>query len=344
MSVDREAPLPPGKLPGWLLAQLIERYTKPDPSVLVGPAIGRDAAAIAIGDRVLIVKTDPITFVTSDAGRYLVHVNANDIACMGAIPRWLLVTALLPERTTTPRLAEALFAQIASAAEELNIALVGGHSEIVIGLERPILVGQLIGEASPTDIPDPTTAQAGDVIILAGGIATEGTAILAREAASALGAIPEEVIKRAKSLLESPGISVLPAVRALRGSRAMIRYLHDPTEGGLATALAELSSATGHGLELDASAIPIHPETTAICGELGLDPLGLIASGSLLAVVASEDAPLAIDALVSAGIIAAAVGVLTGPGSENVVLRNGERMSLPVFTVDEIARYFAAAG
>src|SRR5215207_8169045 len=147
--MSASVPLPPGKLPGDLLAAMLARYVKPDPRVLVGPGVGRDAAAIAVGDRAIVVKTDPITFATADAGWYLVNVNANDIACMGATPKWLLATALFPERTTTPELVEQSFASLARAANELGIALVGGHTEITLGLDRLILVGQLIGEATP---------------------------------------------------------------------------------------------------------------------------------------------------------------------------------------------------
>ena len=86
--------LRPGKLPASLLAELL-RTIPQDPRVIVGPGVGRDAAVIDMGDgRVLVAKTDPITFATEHAGWYAVNVNANDIACMGAEPKWLLATAL----------------------------------------------------------------------------------------------------------------------------------------------------------------------------------------------------------------------------------------------------------
>jgi len=88
-----------GKLPGPLLDRLVNRYrTKPDPDVIVPPGYGRDAAAIDVGGATpVIVKSDPITFATDGAARYLVAVNANDIACLGGIPRWFSVVLLLPE-------------------------------------------------------------------------------------------------------------------------------------------------------------------------------------------------------------------------------------------------------
>lgn len=337
--------LPPGKLPGELLKTLIQRYVFPSQDVIIGPGIGRDAAAIDLGDRILIVKTDPITFATDDIGRYLVNVNANDIACMGGEPRWLLVTALLPERSTTPALVESLFRSVSQAAREIGVALVGGHTEITLGIDRPILVGQMIGESSRDDLVDPSSAQPGDVILLCSGIAIEGTAILARDptVSDRLNALTPEMIAPAVNLLVSPGISVLPAARALRQAGVVPRALHDPTEGGIATALAELGDATGLGVTVDADTISILPETTAICDALGLDPLGLIASGALLAVVSRNDAERAIGALHRDSISAAEIGYLTDRPLDRWMLRAGTRFNLPTFAVDEIARHYAQA-
>jgi hydrogenase maturation factor len=338
---DPHAPLPPGKLPSELLGRLIGDYVITDPDVLIGPGVGRDAAAIRVGDRAIVVKTDPITFATPDAGRYLVNVNANDIVCMGATPRWLLVTALLPERETTPALAESIFASLASAATELGIALVGGHTEITIGLDRVILVGQMIGDANPDRLLDLRNARQGDALILCSGIAVEGTSILASEAADRLQHLPPELLQSAQNFLNKPGISVVPAARALLASGADVRGMHDPTEGGLASAIIEVATAAGLGITVDAASISVFPETSAICDALGLDPLGLIASGALLAVVASDDADRAVNAVVAAGIPAVRIGTLTNAGDGCWLVRDGMNQPIPTFEVDEIARFFA---
>ncbi|MFN8537214.1 MAG: AIR synthase related protein [Thermomicrobiales bacterium] len=179
-----DTPLPLGKLPNALLGRLLARYATPDPRLIIGPGVGHDAAAIALDDaRALVVKSDPITFATAEIGWYLVNVNANDLACLGATPRWLLVTALLPEGRTTPATVEAIFAGLHDACAPLNIALVGGHTEITHGLDRPILVGTLLGEADRASLVKPGAAQEGDIILLTSGIAVEGTAIIASERA-----------------------------------------------------------------------------------------------------------------------------------------------------------------
>lgn len=342
--VDGGAYFPPGKLPSDILGRLLRDYVTPDPRVLIGPGIGADAAAVDLGDRVLVVKSDPITFPTPDAGGYLVNVNANDIACMGAEPRWLLVTALLPERTTDIGLVETIFAGVVAAARPLGIHLIGGHTEITLGLDRPILVGQLLGETTRDQLLDLRTAQPDDALILANGIAIEGTAILAQEAEPALLAgIEPALLERARGFASTPGISVVHAARALRSSGATLRGMHDPTEGGLASALREIAVIAGAGILINGDAIPIYPETQAICAALNLDPLGLVASGALLAVVAASDVAQALASLKSAGVDGAHIGTLTSRAGECLISHGTVTSPLASFDTDELARYLASA-
>src|SRR5215211_4002894 len=140
-------PLPAGKLPSWLLRKVLPGSVG-DRDVLVGPGLGRDAAAIAVGERVIVAKNDPITFASESGAAHLVEVNANDIACMGGVPRWLLVTALLPQGVTPADVLNQ-FAELREASRRRGVTLVGGHSEVMPGLERPILVGMMLGEATP---------------------------------------------------------------------------------------------------------------------------------------------------------------------------------------------------
>jgi hydrogenase expression/formation protein HypE len=334
--------LPVGKLPNELLQVMLENLPS-DPDVVVGPGIGRDAAAVRVGDQILVFKTDPITFPTDDAGRYLVNINANDIACMGAEPRWLLVTALLPESATTPELVEGLFSSLRSASEELGCTLIGGHTEITEGLDRPILVGQMIGSTTSDQLIDPSGSQPDDAVILIGGIAVEGTAILATDAADHLErTISPELLARARTFSHDPGISIVSYARTLtHRDDVAIKALHDPTEGGLATGIRELADATGQGIEIDASKIHIYSETQAIADSLQIDPWGLIASGALLAVVSQESVAAVSRAFVDSGVPVAQIGRLTADRTERTLIIDGERGAIPQFAVDEIARYFS---
>jgi hydrogenase expression/formation protein HypE len=336
--VDR--PLPLGKLPSALLERLLTRYALPDDRLLIGPGIGHDAAAIALDDRrALVIKTDPITFATAEIGWYLVNVNANDLACLGATPRWLLVTALLPAGRTTASLVETIFAGLHDACASLGIALAGGHTEITHGLDRPILVGTLLGEVDRTSLVQPGAARNGDAIILTKGIAVEGTALIAGERAEAITARHGAAfVAKCRGFLHDPGISIVRDATIARAGGATA--LHDPTEGGVATGLRELADAAGLGLHIEADTTPIHPETARLCADFNLDPLGLIASGALLAAAPPATAPTIIAQLQSAGIPAAIIGHFT-PDENGLLLRRGSTTTpLPEFAADEITRLF----
>ena len=335
------APLPAGKLPPDLLAELF-RTLGNDPSVIIGPGIGRDAAAVRVDQQMLVFKTDPITFATDEIGWYAAHVNANDLACLGAAPRWALATLLLPEGATTSELVMQVFGDLTEGCDIVGATIIGGHSEITSGLQRPILALTMIGITDDDRIIDPRRARPGDAVLLARGIAIEGTALIARELPDAL--IPHlasDVVERCQRFLHDPGISIVPAANVLREALGpRIHALHDPTEGGLATGLRELAVAAGCGMIIDRQRVTVYPETALICDVLGLDPLGLIASGALLAVVAPDAAADGLDALRRAGIPAEQIGRLV-PDPGTVTMHDGDAVHpLPTFAVDEIARLF----
>ena len=330
-----------GKLPAKQLQALLARHARADASVLVGPGIGEDAAVIDMGERCLVAKTDPVTFASDEIGWYAVHVNANDVACCGARPRWFLATLLLPELETTADLVETIFEQIAAACDELDVTLCGGHTEITHGLDRPIVIGQMLGEVGHDAVIRGAGARAGDAIILTKGIAVEGTALIAREMPDALaGVMDAQALERCAGFLKSPGISVVRDARlALEAGR--VHALHDPTEGGIATGLWELAEAAGLGLRVDEDRLPVLPECALMCRHLGLEPLGLIGSGSLLIAAPREDAPGIVEKLGEANIAATVIGELTS-AHEGRRLRSpdGSLAPLPEFPRDELTRLF----
>ena len=331
----------PGKLPASMLAELLARIPATDARVLLGPGIGRDAAVIdAGGDRLLVAKTDPVTFAGDDIGWYAVHVNANDIACMGGRPAWFLATVLLPP-DAPDTLPGQILDSINAACAELGIALVGGHTEVTAGLDRPIIAGAMLGEVSRGDLVRGENIEAGDVVLLSQGIAIEGTALLAREAASAIGAagVDAATIERAGRMLHEPGISVVAAARELWAA-SRPRLMHDPTEGGLATALREMAAAASATIRIDPAAVIVFDETTAICGALGLDPWGLLASGALLAIAAAGTYERLTSRANGDRIPWRVIGGIER-GEPRVILGAGTSATpLPMFERDEIARFF----
>lgn len=335
---ERAQPLQVGKLPMDLLERLLAKYSREDERLVVGPRIGEDAAVLDMGERYLVVKSDPITFATDEIGWYVVHVNTNDLATMGATPRWFLLTLLLPAQQTGAWLVEEILSQVATTCRQLGIVLCGGHTEVTYGLERPIAVGCLLGEVEKGDLVRTGGAEVGDDVILTKGIAIEGTAILAREAKERLtGLVDAELLERGRQFLYDPGISVLEDARiAVQAGR--VHAMHDPTEGGLATGLWELAHAAGRGIVVDLGHVHFFEETMSFCRALGLDPLGLIASGALLLAVEAGDSAQIVAALKAQGIDAAVIGrVVDGP----VMVQargDGGMNPLPIFEQDELTR------
>ncbi len=333
--------LPIGKLPSDLLKNLLGRYGSSDPRVIVGPAVGEDAAIIDMGDRCLVAKSDPITFATDEIGWYAVHVNANDVACCGARPRWFLATLLLPEGGTTPESAEAIFRQIGEACRQLGVSLCGGHTEITYDLDRPIVVGQMLGEVARDGYVTSSGAQVGDALIMTKGIAVEATAIIAREKHQELSQVmPPAELERCLHFLHAPGISVVRDAQ-LALEVGGVRALHDPTEGGIATGLWELAQAAKVGLLVDQARLPILPECQALCRHFGLDPLGLIGSGALLIAAAKPRAQAIVEKLESEDIAAVTIGEVV-PAAEGCHLKGVDQRlrPLPTFPRDEITRLF----
>ncbi|MDH3686941.1 MAG: AIR synthase-related protein [Myxococcales bacterium] len=336
------AALPPGKLPHRLLANLLNELPSAD-GVVLGPGVGRDVAVIEGRDGLWLATSDPITFATDRIGRYAVTVNVNDIATAGGVPTFFLATLLLPEGATTEASVRAIFEEIAAACREFGVGWIGGHTEVTLGLDRVIVAGTMLGEVAREGLVRSDGGRAGDVVLCAGRVPLEGGALVASGCRGALTAagFGVDVLGELEALLDAPGLCVLPAARALCAA-VRPHAMHDPTEGGIATALWELAEAAGTGIRVDADAIPWHPLAARAARTLGLDPLGLIASGALLAAVAPEDETAALAALASAGVPATTIATLVPEARGRVLVEAGRERPLPVFAADEIARAFSS--
>ena len=338
------APLPLGKLPGDLLQAILDKHASRDSHVVVGPRVGEDAAVIDIGDRYLVVTSDPITFATDELAWYALHVNANGVVVRGATPRWFLATLLLPAGATDEAGVRALFDQLGEACAELEVALVGGHTEVTHGLDRPIVAGTMLGEVAKDKLVTTSGARVGDAIVLTKGVPLEGAAIIAREKESELRArgVPPATIRKAKGFLRAPGISVRPEAE-IACELSRVHAMHDPTEGGIATALHELADAAGVGLRIDRDRIMVLPEGQRLCDAFGLDPLGTIASGALLMTLDPADAGIVIHALARESIDCHFIGQVVDRAQGRMLVEGTKSWPLPLFVHDEITRLFAEA-
>jgi hydrogenase maturation factor len=326
-------PLPAGKLPPALLERCLRWRGARDRRVLVGPRCGEDAAVVALGRRRLVLKSDPVTFTARRIGWYAVHVNANDVATMGARPSWFQPTVLLPPGTRAQAVLT-IFRDIHATCRLLGIAVTGGHTEVTDAVLRPVVAGDMQGLLVGSRVVTSAGARPGDVVLLSKAAGLEGTAILAEERARALAArVPRRILRAARALRDRPGISVVAdaTIAARLGATAM----HDPTEGGVRAALHEIAYAAGVRLRVDVERVAVLPPTAVLCRHFGIDPLGLLGSGALVVTVPPTRAGAVLRAWRRAGIAGQAIGaVVRGRGV--VAARNGRRTAFPWTTRDEI--------
>ena len=328
-SAGVSAPLPAGKLPPDFLARLIE--TSLPHEVVLGPRIGEDACVIEVEAGALVAATDPITLTGTGVGAHAVVINANDVAVTGARPRWFLACVLLPEGSTAED-AEALFAGMRRALDQVGAVLVGGHTEVTGAVRQPLVVGQMLGIATDRTVPT-GGLRPGDAVAQIGPAPVEGAAVLAEVlSGKRLATVSAATLDAARLALDAPGISVVEP--ALAAARTGASALHDPTEGGLSAGLHEMADASGVALAIDPERVLWYEPGLELCAAAGLDPWGTLASGTLLAGFASDLLDGAVHKLGCAGHRVSVIGrVERGSG---VTLTGGEPLAR--FERDELSR------
>ncbi len=332
-------PLPGGKLPNDLLHEFLHQFSFEDPSVLIKPGVGEDTAAVDVQrDEVLVLKSDPITIASEAIGNYAVLVNANDIATAGAAPRWFLSTLMFPVGTSAFTV-QRVMAELCAVCRKWGITLCGGHTEITDAVSRPVVTGMMAGTIARSRLIQKQNIKTGDRILITKGVAVEGTAIIAREFGERLQqlGVAEGDITKCRRFLDH--ISVLKEAAIARDVEG-VSAMHDVTEGGLATALEELSVAGGHRIRITMEQIPIYRETAKICGLLKLDPLGLIGSGSLIICCRQYSSDILQEQLTAEKIPVADIGEVREAGKGVEAVRNRQPSPWPAFEADEITRLF----
>ncbi len=289
-------------------------------------AQGNDGAVLPESGGRLVVATDshvvsPLFFPGGDIGALAVHGTVNDVAVMGAEPRYLTAGFILEEGFPLADLAR-IAASMAEAARRAGVWLVAGDTKVV---ERGKGDGVFItttgvGVLLPGRQLSGDRARPGDVVIVSGPIGEHGMAILSAR---------ENLGFDAPILSDTAPLNGLTA--AMLASGADIRLMRDPTRGGLAATLNEIAQQSGVGIHLDEAAIPIRPAVTAGCELLGLDPLNLACEGRLVAVCARQDAERLLAAMRAhpLGTEAAVIGEVVADAQRFVQMRTrfgGRRM------------------
>jgi hydrogenase maturation factor len=320
-----------GKIPETVLKRSVLKHIKRRrPEVLVGPAIGEDCSVIGVnGDEVIILSTDPITGAVQDIGVLAVHITANDIASSGAEVIGIMVSILLPENTVEAEL-KLLMNDIEAVCEQLQIEVVGGHTEITKAVNQPIVTVTGIGKIKKSKLIKTTGAINGQEIVMTKWAGLEGTAILATaKQQELLSKYSAGFINKAQMMLDY--ISVVPESRI--AMEVGVTSMHDVTEGGIFGALWEIGAASRVGLEVDLQKILLKQETVEICEYFDLNPYMLISSGCML--IVTDNANQLVDKLNDQGITAAVIGRIT-EGNDRIIVNGEERRYLEPPKTDEL--------
>ena len=271
--------LPPGKVPWELVAELVSGELPPE--VKLGPAAGEDAALVEIGGELWAIASDPVSFTAADVGRLAVIVNANDVAVRGARPMFFLAVGLIAPHDATEDRVKELLTQVRDTCREIGCSLIGGHTEITPGLPHSMVVGTMLGRVDGRPL---TTGglRDGDLVGMTRHAGLEGTSIVLAEHGDRLREVHgADAFPGSEEILAGNWLLVAP--EAMRAAACPgVTALHDVTEGGVGEALHEMAVASDLAIDVRREAIPVLPETATICADLGIDPLGLIGSGSLL--------------------------------------------------------------
>ncbi len=320
-----------GKVPEAVLNRaVIKQLHYKRPEVILGPGVGEDCAALALEeDEILVLSTDPITGTTKDIGNLAIQVTANDLASAGAEPIGVMVTILLPDGTKESVLKE-IMEQLEVACQKAKIQILGGHTEVTAVVNVPVVSVTGVAKAKRGKLVTTAGARPGMDLIATKWVGIEGTSIIAKEHESKLKArFGDEFIESAKALDCYLSVVDEAAVAVNFGVGSM----HDVTEGGIYGALWEVAEASGVGLEVEVSAIPIKQETVEICEYIVINPYQLISSGTML--IAAYNGQDLVKALQSEGIFSAVIGRVT-EGKERVIIRSGERGFLESPKADEL--------
>lgn len=298
--------------------------------VLVGPAIGEDCSVLAIEeDEVLVLSTDPITGTVQDIGTLAVHITANDIASNGAEVIGIMLTILLPDGTEEAQLRAAM-QDMEAACRQLNIEIIGGHTEVTKAVCQPIVTVTGVGKMKRSDMIKTAGAKPGQEIVMTKWAGLEGTAIIATAREAELRTkYNQSFLDGAKKMIEF--ISVVPEARIARTCK--VTSMHDVTEGGIFGALWEIGAASKVGLEVDLKKILLRQETVEICEFYDINPYMLISSGCMLMV--TDQANYLVDCLKAEGIAAAVIGRIT-EGNDRVIINEDEKRYLEPPKSDEL--------
>lgn len=270
-----------GKLDSDVLQRIVInkiRYRRPEVKTRAG--IGEDCAVIDYGEYECVVSTDPITADVKNIGRLAIHISCNDVASNGIEPLGITLAVMLPVGTTESDV-QTIMTQAGTAAEEVGVEIIGGHTEVTLAVNQPVIVSTAFGRGIAGESASARNMRPGDMILMTKSAGLEGTGIIATEKAEELtGVLTPQELRRAQGMIRD--ISVVKD--GITAGRIGTSGMHDVTEGGILGAVWEMCHISGLGAEVELEAIHVDPVTEKIAAHYGINPLRLISSGCMLIV------------------------------------------------------------
>ncbi len=314
--------LPVGKLDSELLREIVfEKITLKRDEVKVRAAVGEDCAVIDFGEYDCIISTDPITAAVEEIGRLAIHISCNDIASNGVEPVGIMLTVMLPKGTVREDV-EKIMSQAGQVAGELNVEIVGGHTEITTAVSQPVIVSTAFGRKLNKGKETPKI-MADDVIIMTKSAGIEGMGIIASDLKERLEFLNDNEISRAKAFLEE--VSVVK--EGVAAGKVGVCQMHDITEGGVLGAVWEMCQVGQLGAHIEEAKISIHDITRKTCDHFKIDPLRLISSGCML-IIARPEKELSIHhALEAIGVSSVTIGKMME--AKDGILLDGAKIAPP---------------
>lgn len=295
-----------------------------------------DAAELSVSGRIAMstdsFTVDPIFFPGGNIGSLAVHGTINDVAMMGAVPRYMTCGYIIEEGLPMSDL-ETIVASMGRAARTAEVDIVTGDTKVVPkgAVDRIFINTTGIGEIIVDPAPSGDRARPGDAILISGTMGDHGLTILGTR---------EGLEFQSDVQSDSAGLNHL-LIRLVR-ELPEVHVLRDPTRGGLATTLNEISGSSGVCCELEETAIPIHPEVSGGCSFLGLDPLYLANEGKFLCILPEEHVEAALEIMRAdeLGRDACRIGSITdtNPGKVVLVTRLGGKRLLNMLEGEQLPR------
>lgn len=320
-----------GKVPNKLLNKLVlDKFKPSDKRVILGGGVGEDFGVLDLGGDYCVLSSDPITGSAIHAGRAAVHVACNDIATCGIKPVAILTTLLLPPGASEEELG-VIVDDIAAAAGELGVSVIGGHTEVTDAVTRVLISVTAIGAAKMAKYVTTGGAAPGDSIVMTKSAALEGASLLASE--------------REQELVEHFGKAFVDGVKQLSNEISVVgegviagefgvSAMHDVTEGGVLGAVWEMAEAAGKGVAVRKDHIEVRDDVRRVCGYFDIDVYRLISSGSML--IATDKPGDLITALGRYGVLAREIAMILSDPQDRYVLDGGKRVMLQPPEPDEL--------